>query len=443
MLHPFQSILLNGDGTLLFGVIKNELLAFKKISNEYVKCGSWVDELDKTPLIKEKVLKEQQRQLAENAQKKLKTNEGEPVDQPRKEAKVPTPGPGAPPVYQYIRNLSFSRDEKMLIVCTDSDKAAVIFSINLANNENILTLIKRQQYPKRPNAVTTSVDDKELIVADKFGDVYVNPISESATTLVNDEQPPVLGHVSMLTDVAIAKGSDGKQYLFTSDRDEHIKISHYPQSFIVNKWLFGHEEYISTLALPEWNSRWLLSAGGDPFIFLWDWESGALLSKFDYSTHVKTYLNDKHFAPDRFQNENGGVIEFGVAKIVPLAFEPYVLFFVEATRVIFVLNVDLESGKLSLHQTLEFDANVVALTSAKKLNKLCVSLDSGNLSEKDMLKFISFNDGLFADDAEENTSFNKSIRESLSEDAIANVELKDVYPLYHTAQLRKRGEHYS
>lgn len=443
MIHPFQTVLLNRDGTLLFCVIKNEILAFKKTENGYSLCGRWIDGLDTTPLIKEKVIKEQARQLSENASKKLKTNEGDSVAQPRKEAKVPTPGPGAPPVYQFIRNLALSRNEELLIGCTDSDKAAVIFSIDLTSDSNILHLIKRQPYPKRPNAITTSINDKDLILADKFGDIYAMPIADDVLSSINNERAPILGHVSMLTDVAISKGPDGKQYIFTADRDEHIKISHYPQSFIVDKWLFGHQEFVSTLCLPEWSKELLFSAGGDPNIFSWNWISGKLLDRFDYSDLIQKYLTSEHLAPKRFQNEAGNVIEFGVVKIVTLATEPYLAFFVEATRVLFILKVDSKTGLLSLHQTINLECNVVSLTSATDKNIFCVSLDTRNNEDTDIVKFISLQDSLFAELNNQHLALTKSITDSLKRDEISNVEIDEVYPLYHISSLRKHGEHFS
>ena len=451
MLHPLQSVLLNSDASLLFCVIKNEIKAFRRTNEGYVLCGEWIDDLDKTPLIKEKVLKEQVRQLSENASKKLKTNEGESVTQqhvaavtqPKKEAKVPKPGPGAPPIYHYIRNLGLSRNEKLLIGCTDSDKAAVIFKIDLEDDKNILKLIKRQPYPKRPNAITTSMDDSDLILADKFGDIYSMPIAEEVLSSINDEKAPILGHVSMLTDVNMVKDSEGKQYIITADRDEHIRISHYPQSYIVDKWLFGHEEFVSSICIPTWNDRLLFSAGGDHFVFSWDWKSGKLLHKFDYSELIKNYLTNDHLAPERFQNEKGDVIEYSVLKIVSIKDEPLIVFLVEATKVLFVLKVDTETGVLSLHQSLEFENNIISITSAPDSKTLGVSLDNRDNQDADIIKLLFLENETFVEQKNVNKKLSDSIKLALESDKIANVEREDVYPLYHNASLRKHGEHFS
>ena len=43
---------------------------------------------------------------------------------------------------------------------------------------------------------------------------------------------PILGHVSMLTDVLIGKFNN-KEFIISTDRDEHIRISNYPKSYVI------------------------------------------------------------------------------------------------------------------------------------------------------------------------------------------------------------------
>lgn len=443
MIHPFQSVLCNKDGTLMFTVIKNMIQVFHYDGSNFKLVGQWVDAVDKTPLIKEKVLKEQQRQLAENSAKKLKKNDGLAVEkEPRKEARVPTPGPGAPPVYQYIRNLGLSRDESLLIGCTDSDKAVVIFQIDLSSEENCLQLIKRQPYPKRPNAITTSIDDKDLIVADKFGDVYSMVITDEVATEINEEQEPILGHVSMLTDVAISQDEQGKQCIFTADRDEHIRISHYPQSFIVNKWLFGHKEFVSTLCLPQWHSDWMFSAGGDNFICSWNWHSGKLLSTFSYTELITPYLSSFHLAPERFQNENNNLIEYAAVKIVSFSKLPILAVFFEATKALVLLKVDVNTAELSLLEILDLPYNIVSLASAQDKDELVVSLDNRDSKNESFVVFVNYESGRFVINESKGSKFDELVTTVLNNNSVANVDPDKVYPLYHIASLRKRGEHY-
>lgn len=198
--------------------------------------------------------------------------------------------------------------------------------------------------PKRPCAVTLSPSGSAIICADKFGDVYSLPLlielpeGQDATTtpLVEDEnlsekpkqfvssandltvhsarnrralqnqlkqnlakadkaeanfgQQLLLGHVSMLTDIALVEEC-GRNYIITADRDEHIRVSRgIPQSHIIEAYCLGHSEFVSRLCLPKSARRLLISGGGDDDLFVWDWLSGDLLQKVNISSHVELIL---------------------------------------------------------------------------------------------------------------------------------------------------------
>ncbi|CCH41695.1 putative WD repeat-containing protein [Wickerhamomyces ciferrii] len=447
MKHPFQIVAVNNAGDLLCTATKNHIQVFKISSGE--RIGQWTDEADNTESIKEKILKEQERQkilkqqeLEEKAAKAAEEGTPESSEEPPKkkkkksknknndgEPKIPTPGPGAPTIYNYIRTLKFSRNGKYLIGTTDSDKSVVIFEIDLSNNENILKLIKRQPFPKRPSSITTSYDDSEILLGDKFGDVYSTKVDTQEARVVNSEAEPILGHVSMLTDVLIGKKND-EQFIFTADRDEHIKISKFPQSFIVKHWLFGHEQFVSKLLIPSWNEDLLISGGGDDYIFLWDWskESNQLLDKFNISEIVEPYINESHLAPSRFQNENNDLQETCISDIITIPGLPNIIaVLVEATNVVFLLK--LESNKISLDKIIELDSKIISITSSN--NQIIASVES----EDNLLRSIDINTKTVSNELSE--SFKK-----ITENSFVEIPSKDeLYPLYPVFQLRKRSEH--
>ena len=192
--------------------------------------------------------------------------------------------------------------------------------------------------PKRPCALALTDDDSTIIAADKFGDVYSLPLlfsdsevyptpggagtprndqtAKSFVPAANDltvhsqrnrralehqkkqnnkahekseptfERKLLLGHVSMLTDVA-AVDIQGRSYIITADRDEHIRISRgIPQSHIIEGFCLGHNEFVSRLCIPAGRSNLLVSGGGDNELFVWDWLSSQLLSKADLRSLV-------------------------------------------------------------------------------------------------------------------------------------------------------------
>lgn len=183
-------------------------------------------------------------------------------------------------------------------------------------------------------------DDKTLLSADKFGDVYSLPLipsdeprpetlaresstpapskpyAPSANTLTvhsgrnlkalemqklhlekhgivpkpeapSFERSLLLGHVSLLTDIALAS-LDGKQYVLTADRDEHIRVSRgIPQAHIIEAYCLGHEVFINKLCVLSELPSILISGGGDPDLYAWDWRQGKLLSKAPLLQHAK------------------------------------------------------------------------------------------------------------------------------------------------------------
>ena len=190
--------------------------------------------------------------------------------------------------------------------------------------------------PKRPSSVIIA-PDSQIISADKFGDVYSLPLlvtdsgqtgapgtsslssfakpafKLSANTLTvhskrnlialehqqrqmelnkqskdaeaargeakEFELTLLLGHVSMLTDMLLVE-SEGRRYILTGDRDEHIRVSRYiPQAHVIEGYCLGHKEFVNSIILPATKEALLVSGGGDPDLFSWDWKTGKLLSK--------------------------------------------------------------------------------------------------------------------------------------------------------------------
>lgn len=198
--------------------------------------------------------------------------------------------------------------------------------------------------PKRPSSIVTAPGDN-ILIADKFGDVYQLPLIPSddyvpqtssidalgkqhftqpaATTLTvhskgnrqallnqqrqieqggaDDSQRVegpafehtlLLGHVSMLTAVKVGVKGDRK-YIITSDRDEHIRVSRFiPQAHIIESYCLGHKQFISDVVIPESQPDVLVSGGGDEELYVWDWEKGTLLSTVSVLTAAKAIAQD-------------------------------------------------------------------------------------------------------------------------------------------------------
>ena len=190
---------------------------------------------------------------------------------------------------------------------------------------------------RRPCSIALTLDDSTILCADKFGDVYALPLIPSpadepggaskaevpeqdykpaATALTvhsgrnrktleeqlkqkgkgapkskeaaTFEHELLLGHVSMLTDIVYAR-VDGRSYIITADRDEHVRVSRgQPQAHIIEGFCFGHEAFVSRLCMTR--SGRLVSGGGDDDLFVWDWQACRLLKRLPIRDAVLAYL---------------------------------------------------------------------------------------------------------------------------------------------------------
>jgi tRNA (guanine-N(7)-)-methyltransferase subunit TRM82 len=202
-------------------------------------------------------------------------------------------------------------------------------------------LIRNRVMPKRPCALAVTDDGTTIISADKFGDVYSlpviplevgkslnskahtpEPLPKTFTPAANEltihsqrnrkalenqrrqtgkiteksesafEHKILLGHVSMLTDIALVV-LGGRSYIITADRDEHIRISRgIPQSHIIEGFCQGHSEFVSRICVPSDRPQLLVSGGGDDELFLWEWQSGKLIFKANLKKHVSAVAEE-------------------------------------------------------------------------------------------------------------------------------------------------------
>ncbi|CAK9442266.1 uncharacterized protein LODBEIA_P60090 [Lodderomyces beijingensis] len=456
MKHPYQQLLSNKSGTLLFTAVQNHIQIYS-LSEQTRLISSWHDELKSQHV---------------NAQIQKRT--GRATTSAR--------------IHNYIKSLALSSDEQYLVATADSDKSVLIFDIS---NGGHLQLIKRQPLPKRPSAVTIWRD--VVLVADKFGDVYRVKLDSDAP-VSEDKLELVLGHVSMLNCLVVAQSGQGKTFLITGDRDEHIRVTNYPKSYVIRGFLFGHQEFVSSLKLlsgadsHESPGSVLVSGGGDTAVFFWDWYEGKLLDSIDLVDYLGGYLNDFHLSSasdlvakremlksettetnekeDEKQNQtnddndnndndndydndndNGNdddveeeekqKYEISVSKIDTLTIDnqQYIVVLVENTACLIILQFDLEEKKAWLAQIVKLSH--AAVTFAVANDKLVVSLDAQN---NDILQMYKFDAGQFVvdDDDEEGKNGVKCIVES---DPVDLDEREWGSNLFTLASLRKRGEH--
>ncbi|KAF5658754.1 tRNA-methyltransferase [Fusarium heterosporum] len=241
-----------------------------------------------------------------------------------------------------ITHLISSPDNAHVLAISGHDKAVWVFE---NDGMGALKQLSKRALPKRPSAVIIG-PDSQIVVADKFGDVYALPLlydptvqvatqsstssqakpaykpsantttvhskrnlralqeqqrhMELATRAKNEARSEVpsfeitllLGHVSMLTALAIGE-SEGRRYILTADRDEHIRVTRYiPQAYVIEGFCFGHKDFISSMTVPALRGEIVVSGGGDDNLFLWDWKANKLLSQVNLLSLAQKILPD-------------------------------------------------------------------------------------------------------------------------------------------------------
>ena len=191
-----------------------------------------------------------------------------------------------------IRHIAISGDETYAATLGD-DKTLHVYSLTSSPPD----LLSTRATIKRGSHVSFARNN-DIIVSDKVGDVYSYPlhppsqntkgVRPSATELVSDpsknpDATLLLGHVSVITAHVITP--DGN-HIITADRDEHIRVSRYPKSYIIERYLLGSDGFVSALHIPSSRSTLLLSAGGEPVIRIWDWTTGVQLGTIEIWSEV-------------------------------------------------------------------------------------------------------------------------------------------------------------
>ncbi|EMG47302.1 TRM82 tRNA [Candida maltosa Xu316] len=321
MTHPYQILTSNKEGTHIYVVVKNYLQVFDIASGK--KLGEWQD-----PVKSDHHTVQYERRTKREIKTQQITND--------------------------IKYMLLTRDETYVLASTDADKSVLIFAVDFTQ-DNCLSLIKRQPMPKRPCSLALD-DNNNVVLADKFGDVYTVGIDANEPK-PEKEFEPICGHVSMLTDVIVAKHG-GKEFVLTGDRDEHIRVSNYPKSYVIKQFLFGHKEFLSQLYIPAENTEILVSGGGDDFVNVWKWYENKLVGSIDIKEHV-------------------GIEEPAIKKITSFKNDDkhLLLLFSENTPKLLVYSIkDDGFEKIEYQETITTESSIVDFTIAK--NTLIISTES-------------------------------------------------------------------
>ncbi|KAL6715937.1 tRNA (guanine-N(7)-)-methyltransferase non-catalytic subunit trm82 [Lecanora helva] len=342
--------------------------------------------------------------------------------------------------YASVIKLASDLTGRYVIAVTGEDKTIRVFELS---KDGKLSQFSQRTMPKRPCAITMTPDNSDIICADKFGDVYSLPLlgqtidssisnvnkddapsgqaieasparfTPSATSLTvhtrgnraalkQQEKAPVsrvekmsfkfdheliLGHVSLLTDV-ICASIGARDYLLTSDRDEHIRISRAkPQTHITEGYCLGHTEFVSKLCLFPTLPHLLLSGGGDDYLILWNWRLRTIQQQIDLRSHVESFWHlkgksttsnaQKIESPEAPKPRSSEDDRFAVANIVVTDIQSQieVIITCEGIPALFFFSLGVDEI-LKFDRLIVLDANVIDVLFLRNEETVLYSMDT-------------------------------------------------------------------
>ncbi|KAL2834058.1 hypothetical protein BJY01DRAFT_224607 [Aspergillus pseudoustus] len=327
-----------------------------------------------------------------------------------------------PSAWSHIPILSSTSDGEYVVALTGEDKSIRVFQIE--EDGSFLELSARPM-PKRPCSITF-MDKNDILLGDKFGDVYSMPLIPSAEPRVpkasgqqkkqiaatnltvhtrrnlkslemqkeqaakkaekaqqaEQAQEPtdgpafehqlLLGHVSLLTDVAFvslpspdSSSARKRGYILSADRDEHIRVSRGPpQAHVTENYCLGHTSFISSLCIPEWAPEILISGGGDPYLLVWSWTAGQILHKVPLVNEIP---EAEEVAVRGIYTSSLGSDSSSLIQLILVALEG------NPTLQTFTLS---PGGTLTAHKPLTTKGNVLDVKTYPKNNTIFVSTDN-------------------------------------------------------------------
>ena len=149
---------------------------------------------------------------------------------------------------------AFMKDNSILTLSEDK------YLRHFNNNQLMHHLV----FPKKLTSVVNNDDD--IIVSDKFGDVYKVNINEMPGA--NDDANKmkdtladhiVIAHFSLITSLSMSKK---KNAIISTDRDEKVRITRYPRTDIIQSFGYGFVNFISSSKCDELDGMQFVVCGG-------------------------------------------------------------------------------------------------------------------------------------------------------------------------------------
>eukprot|EP01061_Rhynchopus_euleeides_P006835 TRINITY_DN15844_c0_g1_i1.p1 TRINITY_DN15844_c0_g1~~TRINITY_DN15844_c0_g1_i1.p1 ORF type:complete len:360 (+),score=162.37 TRINITY_DN15844_c0_g1_i1:174-1253(+) len=157
-----------------------------------------------------------------------------------------------------IRAIAWAANgEKTLCITAGDDKVVE------ARDEAMKVVFKSTQLTKKIGQVTyIGAPHNKVLVGDKTGDVYELPFDFEKGF---GEAKFILGHTaSMITGLEFCYSN---KLIATADKDEHVRLTRYPDTHIIERFCFGHDGFVSSLVVLS--DDLIATGGGDGQVRVW------------------------------------------------------------------------------------------------------------------------------------------------------------------------------
>jgi len=238
--------------------------------------------------------------------------------------------------------------------------------------------------------VFSNTDSGYLVVADKNGDVYSLDISQP-----NSKPKLILGHLSMLLDICL---TEDDRFVLTADRDEKIRVSHFPNSYNIETFCLGHTDFVTSISLME--DGLLVSGSGDGSVRVWKYLDGKEMKMRFVNKDVEVSVRKGENVEKQIESMNVDPkrsVPSDVPAVIKVKSFNKTSFIVQVEGLdgCVVYNYDSQNSTINVVQILKFDNrlldfsidgdSVIFLTSTKEakstLNLLQYKIQDNKLTE--------------------------------------------------------------
>lgn len=179
--------------------------------------------------------------------------------------------------YHMITSVTFSEDGRYFAVCANRKQLCLYETkdMKLLSNRTLTRAVSKIRFSS----------NNDVVVADKAGDAYL-----FSTSSPMENGTLILGHLSMLLDVLVTQDM---KYILTTDRDEKIRVSMFPNCYNIVSYCLGHTKFVTNISELPSDKSILISCGGDGNLKLWDYKRGNELISVNFCDKISKCVIEK------------------------------------------------------------------------------------------------------------------------------------------------------